>query len=129
MDIWILVVALLAISILLFVLSVFAKDDQSVEEKLSEFSTQQSQEFLNLKTRLAELEKEQRDARYVEPTVMEESVEDVEPEYSVETLSDLTKEEVIRLYSQGYTMTEIATEMALTIPVIQQIIDDYIENR
>ena len=58
MDIWILVVALLAISILLFVLSVFAKDDQSVEEKLSEFSTQQSQEFLNLKTRLAELEKE-----------------------------------------------------------------------
>ncbi|MCW6663513.1 helix-turn-helix domain containing protein [Aerococcaceae bacterium NML190073] len=125
MEIWILVVALLVIAILLFVLSVYAKDGETVDEKLSEFSVQQSQELLALKTRLAELEKEQRDTK----VAVNNYDNVVEPEPVVENVSDLTREEVIRLYSQGYTMSEISAEMTLTIPTIQDIIDNYIENR
>lgn len=124
MEIWILVVALLAISIVCFVLSMYAKD-ANVDEKLDEFSVQQSQELFALKTRIAELERNRR----LEETTAVVPVEIVDEAFSLDSVSDLTKEEVIRLYSQGYTMSEISTEMALSTQAIQLIIDDYIENR
>ncbi|MDO4432855.1 MAG: hypothetical protein Q4B80_06000 [Aerococcaceae bacterium] len=124
MEIWILVVALLAISIVCFVLSMYAKN-ANVDEKLDEFSVQQSQELFALKTRIAELERNRR----LEETTVAAPAETVDEAFSLDSVSDLTKEEVIRLYSQGYTMSEISTEMALSTQAIQLIIDDYIENR
>ena len=60
MDIWILVIALLVIAIILFVISMYSKDSNNVEEQLSEFSVQQSQELYSIKSRISELERTQR---------------------------------------------------------------------
>lgn len=134
MDIWILVIALLVIAIILFVISMSSKDSSNVEEQLSEYTVQQSQELYSIKSRLSELEREQRQPkssiannndRTTEDTTDFSEVEEVYPE----AVSDMTREEVIRLYSQGYTMHEIAHEVKLNPQVVQHVIDDYIENR
>lgn len=139
MDIWILVIALLAIAIVLLIASIYAKDDQNIEKQLEEFQIQQSRELYNIKTRVAEIEQELKepspfvygsDQNYPNETVTDEEqlVEEVEVVDTTE-ISELTKEEVIRLYSQGFTMQEIATDVALNVKTVQTIVDDYIENR
>ncbi|MGX7099213.1 hypothetical protein HMPREF2811_02325 [Globicatella sp. HMSC072A10] len=139
MDIWILVIALLAIAIVLLIASIYAKDDQNIENQLEEFQIQQSRELYNIKTRVAEIEQELKepaplvydsDQNYPNETVTDEEqlVEEVEVVDTTE-ISELTKEEVIRLYSQGFTMQEIATDVALNVKTVQTIVDDYIENR
>ncbi|MDT2767492.1 helix-turn-helix domain containing protein [Globicatella sulfidifaciens] len=139
MDIWILVIALLAIAIVLLIASIYAKDDQKIENQLEEFQIQQSRELYNIKTRVAEIEQELKepaplvygnDQNYPNETVTDEEqlVEEVEVVDTTE-ISELTKEEVIRLYSQGFTMQEIAADVALNVKTVQTIVDDYIENR
>ncbi|MGX7074998.1 helix-turn-helix domain-containing protein [Globicatella sanguinis] len=139
MDIWILVIALLAIAIVLLIASIYAKDDQNIENQLEEFQIQQSRELYNIKTRVAEIEQELKepaplvygnDQNYPNETVTDEEqlVEEVEVVDTTE-ISELTKEEVIRLYSQGFTMQEIAADVALNVRTVQTIVDDYIENR
>ncbi|MGX7105163.1 helix-turn-helix domain-containing protein [Globicatella sanguinis] len=139
MDIWILVIALLAIAIVLLIASIYAKDDQNIEKQLEEFQIQQSRELYNIKTRVAEIEQELKepsplvygsDQNYPNETVTDEEqlVEEVEVVDTTE-ISELTKEEVIRLYSQGFTMQEIAADVALNVKTVQTIVDDYIENR
>lgn len=134
MDIWILVIALLVIAIILFVISMYSKDSSNVEEQLSEYTVQQSQELYTIKSRLSELERDQRQANSnpnddfdstTEETLDSAQSEEIYPE----AVSDMTREEVIRLYSQGYTMHEIAHEVKLNPQVVQHVIDDYIENR
>ncbi len=134
MDIWILVIALLVIAIILFVISMYSKDSSNVEEQLSEYSVQQSQELYTIKSRLSELERDQRQSTSnpnddfdstTEETLDSATGEEIYPE----AVSDMTREEVIRLYSQGYTMHEIAHEVKLNPQVVQHVIDDYIENR
>lgn len=137
MDIWILVIALLVIAIILFVMSMYSKDAGSVEEQLSEFSVQQSQELYSVKSRISELERGQRQVDPVAPTSGnyqtvpsdEQAAYPDDIEAYSESISDMTREEVIRLYSQGYTMHEIAHEVKLNADVVQHIIDEYIENR
>lgn len=139
MDIWILVIALLAIAIVLLIASIYAKDDQNIENQLEEFQIQQSRELYNIKTRVAEIEQELKEPaplvygkeqNYPNETVTDEEqlVEEVEVVDTTE-ISELTKEEVIRLYSQGFTMQEIAADVALNVKTVQTIVDDYIENR
>src|SRR5574344_2234588 len=139
MDIWILVIALLAIAIVLLIASIYAKDDQNIENQLEEFQIQQSRELYNIKTRVAEIEQELKepaplvygsDQNYPNETVVDEEqlVEEVDMVDTTE-VSELTKEEVIRLYSQGFTMQEIAADVALNVKTVQTIVDDYIENR
>ncbi|NLJ17353.1 MULTISPECIES: helix-turn-helix domain-containing protein [Globicatella] len=139
MDIWILVIALLAIAIVLLIASIYAKDDQKIENQLEEFQIQQSRELYNIKTRVAEIEQELKepaplvygnDQNYPNETVVDEEqlVEEVDMVDTTE-VSELTKEEVIRLYSQGFTMQEIAADVALNVKTVQTIVDDYIENR
>lgn len=139
MDIWILVIALLAIAIVLLIASIYAKDDQKIENQLEEFQFQQSRELYNIKTRVAEIEQELKepaplvygnDQNYPNETVVDEEqlVEEVDMVDTTE-VSELTKEEVIRLYSQGFTMQEIAADVALNVKTVQTIVDDYIENR
>lgn len=135
MQLWILVCILLVVAIVLFALSIYVKDD-NVQDQLDEFTAQQSQEFYAMKTRLAELEKATREQEVVKVEVPEQTgnhyVEaEAEPalEVNLDDVSDLTREEVIRLYSQGYTMHEISHHVALSQEIIQSIVDDYIENR
>ena len=135
MQLWILVCILLVVAIVLFALSIYVKDD-NVQDQLDEFTAQQSQEFYAMKTRLAELEKAAREQEAVKVEVPEQTgnhyVEaEAEPalEVTLDDVSDLTREEVIRLYSQGYTMHEISHHVALSQEIIQSIVDDYIENR
>ena len=132
MQLWILVCILLVVAIVLFALSIYVK----VQDQLDEFMAQQSQEFYAMKTRLAELEKAAREQEAVKVEVPEQTgnhyVEaEAEPalEVNLDDVSDLTREEVIRLYSQGYTMHEISHHVALSQEIIQSIVDDYIENR
>ena len=135
MQLWILVCILLVVATVLFALSIYVKDD-NVQDQLDEFTAQQSQEFYAMKTRLAELEKAAREQEAVKVEVPEQTgnhyVEaEAEPalEVNLDDVSDLTREEVIRLYSQGYTMHEISHHVALSQEIIQSIVDDYIENR
>ena len=135
MQLWILVCILLVVAIVLFALSIYVKDD-NVQDQLDEFTAQQSQEFYAMKTRLAELEKAAREQEAVKVEVPEQTgnhyVEaEAEPalEVNLDDVSDLTREEVIRLYSQGYTMHEISHHVALSQEIIQSIVDDHIENR
>ena len=135
MQLWILVCILLVVAIVLFALSIYVKDD-NVQDQLDEFTAQQSQEFYAMKTRLVELEKAAREQEAVKVEVPEQTgnhyVEaEAEPalEVNLDDVSDLTREEVIRLYSQGYTMHEISHHVALSQEIIQSIVDDYIENR
>lgn len=132
MDIWILVIALLVIAIILLVASFFAGDDQDVAEQISEYSVQQSEELYSIKTRLAELEKNQ-ELPYSNTVVYGEAdnefVEDIAEVQEIEDVSDSQHEKIIRLYSQGYTMHEISQEVQLNSVTIQKVIDDYIENR
>ena len=135
MQLWILVCILLVVAIVLFALSIYVKDD-NVQDQLDEFTAQQSQEFYAMKTRLAELEKAAREQEAVKVEVPEQTgnhyVEaEAEPalEVNLDDVSDLTREGVIRLYSQGYTMHEISHHVALSQEIIQSIVDDYIENR
>ncbi|MGO4927640.1 hypothetical protein ACTQ45_03665 [Fundicoccus sp. Sow4_D5] len=134
MDIWILVIALLVIAIILFVISMSGKDSSNVEEQLSEYTVQQSQELYTIKSRLSELEREQRQPSLSPTDDYDHTTEDATDfaegdETYPEAVSDMTREEVIRLYSQGYTMHEIAHEVKLNPQVVQHVIDDYIENR
>lgn len=132
MDIWILVVALLAIAIILFIAAIYARDSYDFEDQIEELQVSQSQELFNIKTRISEIEKE-----LVNPTsiqfnnddYVQATDEEVIEEIELSQISDLTKEEVIRLYSQGFTMQEIANDVALHINTVQMIVDDYIENR
>ena len=135
MQLWILVCILLVVAIVLFALSIYLKDD-NVQDQLDEFTAQQSQEFYAMKTRLAEREKAAREQEVVKVEMPEQTgnhyVEaEAEPalEVNLDDVSDLTREEVIRLYSQGYTMHEISHHVALSQEIIQSIVDDYIENR
>lgn len=132
MDIWILVIALLVIAIILLVASFFAGDDQDVAEQINEYSVQQSEELYSIKTRLAELEKNQ-ELPYSESVVYGQTDNGIDEEVvemqQVEEVSDAQHEKIIRLYSQGYTMHEISQEVQLNSVTIQKVIDDYIENR
>lgn len=132
MDIWILVIALLVIAIILLVASFFAGDDQDIAEQISEYFVQQSEELYSIKTRLAELEKNQ-ELPYSNTVVYGEAdnefVEDIAEVQEIEDVSDSQHEKIIRLYSQGYTMHEISQEVQLNSVTIQKVIDDYIENR
>lgn len=44
-------------------------------------------------------------------------------------ITERTREEIIRFYSQGYTVNEIAKEVNEQAETVQYFIDEYIENR
>lgn len=133
MDIWILVLALLVIAIVLLIASFYAKEDTKLEENIEELRIQQSEALLDINNRLNEVEHTLQDpASYLfssEPSDNYPEAQEVLEEIELAEISDLTKEEVIRLYSQGFTMQEIARDVALNVNTVQLIVDDYIENR
>lgn len=167
MDIWLLVVSLLALAVLFLLISLFTKDSttDSLEDKLDSYAIQQSQELNNIKNRLGDIEAIlgqdiDPQASYVDQDNGEGYVpQDPDSTYSQdldstgeesygprpdsdsqnsgafsdpvgpEDLDEAIKEEIIRLYTQGYTMSEIASQVHLNRLTVQELIDDYIENR
>ena len=59
MEIWILIIVLLAIAIILLIASFFTQDTNDIDRELSEFTVQQSEEMYQLKQRIAHLEQHQ----------------------------------------------------------------------
>lgn len=146
MNIWLLVIILLVIAIILLIASFFVngQEDDELEEQFESFSVQQSQELLAIKNRLNELESEQAgttsgrvvesfddnldSADYYEVRQAQAfPVEDDEVE--LESITDDIHNEIISLYSQGYTMVEISQAVNVNLATVQHVIDEYIENR
>lgn len=146
MNIWLLVIILLVIAIILLIASFFVngQEDDELEEQFENFSVQQSQELLAIKNRLNELESEQAgttngqivdsfdnnldSADYFEVRQAQAfPVEDEEVE--LESVTDDIHNEIISLYSQGYTMVEISQAVNVNLATVQHVIDEYIENR
>ncbi|WP_124057475.1 hypothetical protein [Vaginisenegalia massiliensis] len=134
MDIWVLVTILLVISIILLVISFFMNEDSDVQERIEELTVQQSQELYQLKTRLAELEARDRSdysgqTNYSPVGVVEPVEDSIDPSLTMDDLTDEQHEDIIRFYSQGYTMHEISQQVKVPSKLVQDVVDDYIENR
>lgn len=151
MDIWILVIVLLVIAIIFFVSSLFAK--QPAYDHLSEQVDSQAEQLRHLQKQVNELEEDLFESQPVEQLSAEEvyygnqsqaqeeeavqadlqPVPDLEPlpvEESINyEITDMKREEIIRLYSQGYTLKEISQEVDEELVTVQYFIDEYIENR
>lgn len=157
MDIWILVIVLLVIAIIFFVSSLFAK--QPAYDYLSEQVDSQAEQLRHLQKQVNELEEDLFESQPVEHVTAEEVYygiqsqdqedeaiqADVQPVPDLKPLSDLKplpveesinyeitdmkREEIIRLYSQGYTLKEISQEVDEELVTVQYFIDEYIENR
>lgn len=157
MDIWILVIVLLVIAIIFFVSSLFAK--QPAYDHLSEQVDSQAEQLRHLQKQVNELEEdlfesqplEQLSAEEVYYGIQSQAQEDeavqadMQPVPDLKPLSDLKplpveesinyeitdmkREEIIRLYSQGYTLKEISQEVDEELVTVQYFIDEYIENR
>lgn len=151
MDIWILVIVLLVIAIIFFVSSLFAK--QPAYDHLSEQVDSQAEQLRHLQKQVNELEEDLFESQPVEQLSAEEvyygnqsqaqeeeavqadlqPVPDLEPlpvEESINyEITDMKREEIIRLYSQGYTLKEISREVDEELVTVQYFIDEYIENR
>ncbi|MBG9980070.1 hypothetical protein HZY91_03070 [Facklamia sp. DSM 111018] len=154
MDIWILVIVLLVIAIIFFIASAFAKDGNNTE--LEKVINEQGEQIDHLQRQLRNLEADvfggEMPVDKVEPLTAEEvyypseekepvvepatsvdlDSEDIdieEPEVINYQVSDRTREDIIRFYSQGYTLNEIAREVEEDQTTIQYIIEEYIENR
>lgn len=130
MDIWILVLVLLVIAVVLLVASFFTDDEEDfdLDERFNEYALQQSQELLNLKNRVTDLET----YLYQDPEnyTTETAVDFVEDrELQAEAVSEPVRQEIIDLYSKGYRLDEIGQSVGLSTASVQNVVDDYIENR
>lgn len=146
MNIWLLVIILLVIAIILLIASFFVngQEDDELEEQFESFSVQQSQELLAIKNRLNELESEQagttsgRDVESFDGNLDSADYYEVrqaqafpveDDEVELESITDDIHNEIISLYSQGYTMVEISQAVNVNLATVQHVIDEYIENR
>lgn len=158
MDIWILVLVLLVIAIILLLLSVLVKDT-SHPSHIKQQIDEQAEKIRNLQQQLHFLDKEgheeeqkiesiqavtaeevyypERDNEPISEPIMqtEELVDSADakveanyPRINYE-ISDRHREDIVRLYSQGYTLKEIQDEVEEEAVTIQYVIDEYIENR
>lgn len=154
MDIWILVIALLVLSIIFYLFSLMASGSKT-DAKLEEMVKEQEAEIRELRAKITELEPQVRFSSQPVTSSVETTTVDT-PNAQVETdeyvkisplndeeievvqefnkdawlsISDRDREEIIRYYSQGYTLNEIAREVEEDPRAIHQVIEDYIENR
>lgn len=134
MEILSLVIILLVIAIILLVASLFTKNDSDVEEHFNELFIQQSQEINQLKTRIGDMEQTLYSKTH--PSLSESKMTDsnsittdTTPEVNIRDISEKSRNTIVNMYSQGYTMQEIHHEVGLDHVTIQTIVDDYIENR
>lgn len=138
MEIWILIIILLVMAIIFLIASVFTKNDRTIEDEFQSYVTNQSQELFDIKARLTDLENltqiDQLDGLEVDQLVVEETTEvttlqDDEVDNHQPAISLETYNQVADLYAQGYTINEISQTLGLNHNEVEDIIDDYIENR
>ncbi|MGX7108250.1 hypothetical protein [Facklamia miroungae] len=155
MDIWILVLALLVLAIIILLMSLFAKDPTS-NASLSKKVEEQGEKIRELQQDINQLNvdpvhKGKIEEDYMEPVTAEDvyfapenkqetdaEIHETIPEPVNEELAqarinydvnDRNREDIIRYYSQGYTLKEIENEVDEELVTIQYVIDEYIENR
>ena len=143
MDIWILVGILLLVAIVLLVMSMFSGDKSDSLEEIEHIMASQSEQLLNLNTRLTDIEQQVRQRNLngavteevvpsiEEVVVPEEPAEKVEPltQAEIDSISNEDRERIIYLYTHGYLMHEIAEDIGLDARYIENVVDDYIVNR
>lgn len=143
MDIWILVGVLLLVAIILLVMSMFSEDRSHSLEEIEQIMASQSEQLLNLNTRLTDIEQQIRQRNLndvmteevapaiVEVAVPEEPAEEMVPltQAEIDSISNEDRERIIYLYTHGYLMHEIASDVGLDARYIENVVDDYIVNR
>lgn len=143
MDIWILVGVLLLVAIILLVMSMFSEDRSHSLEEIEQIMASQSEQLLNLNTRLTDIEQQIRQRNLndvmteevapaiVEVAVPEEPAEEMVPltQAEIDSISNEDRERIIYLYTHGYLMHEIALDVGLDARYIENVVDDYIVNR
>ncbi|MGF3066075.1 terminase gpP N-terminus-related DNA-binding protein [Facklamia sp. P12945] len=158
MDIWILVLALLVLAIIVLVMSLFTKDstgNASLNKKLEDHAEKirQLQHSIN-QLKVEDTSIESVEEEFMQPLTAQdvyfapkedaeefEAIEAVEEHEALEVaeevvqprvnydVNDRNREDIIRYYSQGYTLKEIEDEVDEELVTIQYVIDEYIENR
>lgn len=142
MEIWLLVIILLVLAIIFLVASLFTKNDSDLEDLMNDNLIQVSQELNKIKNRLTELESTvyQQDSTMNYNSYQDKIEEEQEAQAELNSfeqqvdenpdiVSEQSRNSVIQMYSQGYTLQEITDEVGLDAFTIQSIVDDYIENR
>ncbi|MCR8968732.1 hypothetical protein [Facklamia sp. 7083-14-GEN3] len=155
MDIWILVLALLVLSIILLLMSLFTKDSNS-NASLNKKVEEQAEKITELQHMINQLKVDNIPAEsvkedFMQPVtaqevyfapkensdVIKETLEQEDLQATEEVVqprvnydvNDRNREDIIRYYSQGYTLKEIEDEVDEELVTIQYVIDEYIENR
>lgn len=109
-------IALLGLSVFLFFISFFAKDDiKQIEEQLDHLTLSLAQETYQLKKRLQVLEEELLIHHELPPNAVSEHDSDRHAPTSI-------KNRVFMLYKQGLSYEQIARETALTIEEVRMIL-------
>ncbi|WP_420768883.1 hypothetical protein ACNR9V_06145 [Parageobacillus thermoglucosidasius] len=110
------IIALLVLSILLFFISFFAKDDvKQIEEQLDQLTLSFAQETYQLKKRLQVLEEEL--------LIRHESPPHIAPAHDSDCHASASiKNRVFMLYKQGLSYEQIARETALTTEEVRMIL-------
>lgn len=112
-DMDILIIALISISVLLFIISFFMNDPvKAVKEELDQLSIQMLQDTYQLKKKVRILEEEL--------LVPETNI----PEPVGRRTNDIIKNQVNLLYLQGLSIEQIAKQSALTEDEVYEIIQE-----
>lgn len=112
-GIWIIVVLLLAAAVGLLIASFFKKDSgNQLQEEVEELSLDMLHDIHIMKQRVSYLEREM---GFKSPQ-----------EVTEERVLGITKNQVVKLYTRGLTVDQIAAELKLNSETAQAIIDAYI---
>lgn len=118
MDLWIIVIILLACAIILLGASFFIKEkpDEALLTQVAEWSLPLTKELQDVKERLTVLEK---------GAGMEKDV----TERPLKKVNDLIKRQVISLYEKGLTYDAISEQLGLPETTVQLLVDNHLEKQ
>lgn len=113
MDLWIIAVALFAVSAVLLIVAYFKKEDkENLTEELEDMSLELFQQNYDLKQRIASLE---------------EKLDIVPNERPMsDRVTDLTQKYILTLFTDGISAEVISQQLHVSEASVQHIIDNYI---
>lgn len=153
MQVWIVVIGLLALAVIFLFISLFLKDNNNDEEidELSESLLELNREIYYLKKKIQELEGTPKviqtptnfeaEPLYAAPaptppvstpsftaetTTFETPIVEETPTDS-KRLHNITKQHIITLYSHGSTLEEITEQLNVPLTTVQLVVDNYFE--
>jgi DNA-directed RNA polymerase specialized sigma24 family protein len=111
-------IALVFLSLLLLILSFFAKDKmKALEEQIDQLTMSFAQETYQLKKKLKVLEEEL--------LVSDEDIMEIVRQKTLRDSVQLEREQVLSLYKQGLSYEQIAKKTALTTEEVRMILQQY----